>query len=504
MNDLILELKKICKSFPGVEALKDVNFDLKRGEVHTLVGENGAGKSTLMKILFGIYKHDSGEIIVNGKPEDISGTKHALQLGIGLVPQEINLIPELSVTQNIFLGHEPSKRPGFVVDKKIMYKKAKELLSLFDFENIYKMKVKHLKLAEKQVVEIVKSLSWDSKIIVMDEPTSALSKEEIENLFEIIKKLKEQEISIIYISHRLEEIFEIGDRVTILKDGQNQGTFNVQKIDKDKIIFKMVGSKKIIYQKYKVKKVDYKKNIKKREKVLEVKDLMLHHFKGKLNFELYKGEILGIAGQAGSGRREIGETLYGCYPPESGKIILGSKNVKLKYPSDALALGIGYVPEDRKKDGIIDILTVKENIVLSSLNRIVILGQIVKNNMKRALSLEYIDKLRIKTPHENIEVQYLSGGNQQKVIIAKQLCARTEIIIFNEPTRGIDIVGKSEIYRMMKDLVKSGTSIIMLSSELPEIMSLSDRIIAMKDKEMVGIYDKGDLTTEKLLNIIIN
>lgn len=503
MNDLILELKKISKSFPGVEALKDVNFDLRRGKVHTLVGENGAGKSTLMKILFGIYKQDLGEIIVNGKHEDISSPWHALQLGIGFVPQEIVLIPELDVTQNIFLGHELSKNSNFVVDKKIMYKKAKELLFLFNFENIYKMKVKHLTVAEKQIVEIVKSLSWDSKIIVMDEPTSALSKEEINNLFEIIKKLKEQGISIIYISHRLEEIFEIGDRVTILRDGQNQGTFDVQEIDKDKIIFEMLGSKKIIKQKYKIKEGNHKKNIGKREKVLEVKDLMLHHFKSKLNFELYKGEILGIAGKAGSGRREIGEALYGCYPPESGEIILNGKNVKLKHPYDALAIGIGYVPEDRKKNGIINILTVKDNIVLSILNRIVILGQIVKNKIKTALALEYIDKLKIKTPNENVEVQYLSGGNQQKVVIAKQLCVSPKIIIFNEPTRGIDVWGKNEIHRMMKDLIKSGTSIILSSAELPEIMSLSDRIIAMKDQEIVGIYDKGNLTTEKLLNLII-
>lgn len=485
-------MEYITKRFPGVLALDKVSMDLKKGEVHALVGENGAGKSTLMKILTGVYEADEGRIIYKGNEINITNPHDAQRKGISIIYQELNLIPHLTVAENIFIGREQLLY-GVVVDRKKLNKMAKEILNMLHLDIDPDTTLKELSVSKKQMVEIAKALSFKSEILIMDEPTSALSESEIDELFKIIHRLQNEGVGIIYISHRLEELKHIVDRITIMRDGKFVGTYNYKSITLDEIIAKMVG-----------RSLDNK--FPQREthiggKLLEVKNLTR---KGKINnisFEIFKGEVLGIAGLMGSGRTELARAIFGADKIDSGKIYLNEKIITIKSPVDAIKAGIGYITEDRKIDGLALQLQVDTNIILANANAISNFIGILINKKKRKISQKYVNDLKIKTPYLEQLVKFLSGGNQQKIVVAKWLCKYSKILIMDEPTRGIDVGAKYEIYELIKNLAAEGVGIIMISSELPEILGLSDRILVLHEGNLTGILDKSEATQEKILNL---
>ena len=485
-------MEYITKRFPGVLALDKVSMDLKKGEVHALVGENGAGKSTLMKILTGVYEADEGRIIYKGNEINITNPHDAQRKGISIIYQELNLIPHLTVAENIFIGREQLLY-GVVVDRKKLNKMAKEILNMLHLDIDPNIPLKELSVSKKQMVEIAKALSFKSEILVMDEPTSALSESEIDELFKIIHRLQNEGVGIIYISHRLEELKHIVDRITIMRDGKFVGTYNYKNITLDEIIAKMVG--RSLDKKFPQRETYMG------EKLLEVKNLSR---KGKLNnisFELFKGEVLGIAGLMGSGRTELARAIFGADKIDSGKIYLNEKNIAIKSPVDAIKAGIGYITEDRKIDGLALQLPVDTNIILANANSISNFVGILIKKKKRKISQKYVNDLKIKTPHLEQLVKFLSGGNQQKIVVAKWLCKYSKILIMDEPTRGIDVGAKYEIYELIKNLAAEGVGIIMISSELPEILGLSDRILVLHEGNLAGILDKSEATQEKILNL---
>ncbi len=486
-------MENINKSFPGVQALKDAYFELKRGEVHALVGENGAGKSTLMKILVGAYRKDSGRIAYKGKEVDIPNPRVAQEMGISMVFQELNLMPHLTVAQNIFIGREPKKKniPIFLDDDEIN-KRTKELLDMLHLKVDPKVKVSELTVGKQQMVEITKALSFNSEVIIFDEPTAALSEAETEELFSIIRKLKSQGIGIIYISHRLEELKQIADRVTVMRDGQYIGTENIENVTIDKIISMMVGRE--IYETLREKEVEEGAEV-----VLVVKNLKRGKILKNINFELRKGEILGFAGLIGAGRTELARAIFGADPIDSGEIYVKSKKVNIKSPWDAIKHGIGYLSEDRKRYGLMPNLDVKTNIILPSISEFLKALGFVDDKKAEKVSDEYVQRLKIRTPSVRQKVMNLSGGNQQKVVVAKWLLRNCDIFIFDEPTRGIDVGAKNEIYKLMNELIKEGKSIIMISSELPEILRMSYRIAVMCEGRITGILNAEEATEEKIL-----
>lgn len=500
-NDcIILEMKQISKRFGAVQALKCVDFSLKNNQIHGLVGENGAGKSTLIKILFGVHSPDEGRIILRDKEVEIRNTHEALKMRIGMVPQEIDLIPELDVAHNIFLGNEPTKLGGLVIDSREIYKNAQILLEEFDCAHLSKVKVCQLNIAMQQIVEIVKCLSWESEIIVMDEPTSSLSLAEIENLFRVIQLLKNRGVSVIYISHYLDEIFEICDEVTILRDGRKVNSHPIQGLTREKLIFDMIGTPNIIKQLY----GDTSPHTAKADQVvLEVEDLQPEKFKNSINFRLHKGEIIGLAGQMGSGRTELATALFGAYQVEKGTISVRGKPVDIKNPNQAHRIGVGYVPEDRQLSGFARMLSVADNTVITDVPRICKWRFIRQDKKKTEAINHYIDKLKIKVRSGNVPVSNLSGGNQQKVVISRELFADTDILILDEPTRGVDIGAKAEIYSLIRQLALEGKAIIVISSELPEVFGLSDRVIVLKDFEVLGIFNLDETTPEEISTMVI-
>ena len=491
MAEVLLEMTNIQKYFPGVHALDDANLCVNKGEVHALVGENGAGKSTLMKVLSGIYKKDGGTIKFRGEEVEPTDPKHAQALGIGIIHQELNLMPHLTVAQNIFIGKEPTR--GLFIDQSSENKKAKEMLSALNVDINPAMPAGHLTVAKQQMVEIAKALSYDSELLIMDEPTAALTESEIEELFKVIHDLREKGHGIFYISHRLDELPKISDRITVMRDGQYVGTEETKNVTKEKIISMMVG--RTIYEQPK----SHSTVPEGAPVVLKVEHMMGNNIKD-VSFELRKGEILGFAGLMGAGRTETMRALFGADPMEGGEVFVKGKKVNINSPSDAIANGICYLSEDRKAFGLAVGLSVRDNCVMASLDEFMA-GPFTNDKKIDEITSEYIKKIDIKTPSGKQLVRNLSGGNQQKIVIAKWLVRNSDILIFDEPTRGIDVGAKQEIYKLMNALANEGKSIIMISSEMPELLRMSDRLIVMCEGTVTGELDISGVTQEKIMTL---
>lgn len=490
MKDKILEMQSIYKTFPGVVALKDVDFDLEIGEVHALIGENGAGKSTLMKILSGFHPKDSGEIIINGIKKEISNPSDSLSLGISTIYQDIIAVPYISVAENIKLNNRPRNKIGIINWRKL-YKEVNQLLTELSIKIDVKENISNLSMAQQELASIAKALSTNAKIIIMDEPTASLTEEEKNLLFDIIKNLKAKNISIIYISHRMEEIFEIADRVTVLRDGVKIITKPVQDTTKDEIIRYMIGRN--IDDMYEKTIIESEASI-----ILEVKNFNKKNYFKDINFKLCKGEILGFAGLVGAGRSEIMKALYGLINKDSGEVILEGKKVIINSPKKAISLGLGLMPEDRKIEGLILDLPVDQNISLATIKKISRFGFLVKS-LEDKLAKNFIEKLSIKCHSLSQKVMNLSGGNQQKVIISRLLALNPKILILDEPTKGIDVGSKAEIHKLIVEIVKEGTSVILVSSEMTEVLKLSNRIIIMREGQIVNSMNISDANEEIVL-----
>ena len=490
-HPVILEMKGIVKSFGPVKALKGVDLDLRAGEVHALMGENGAGKSTLMKVLTGIHDANEGTIHYNGKQVAYSKPKDAMEDGIVIVHQELNMMNHLTVAQNIFIGREEF-RHNWLIDDGASIKKAKKLFDLLKLDINPTEKVGNLTVGKQQMVEIAKALSMDAKVIVFDEPTAALTESEINELFVIIDDLRAKGVGIIYISHRMDEIARITDRVTVMRDGEYVGTVNTKDTTKDEIIAMMVG--RTIYEDPKAASAVADDA----PVVLEVKNLKAGSSVKDVSFQLRKGEILGFSGLMGAGRTEVARLLFGADKKESGTIFVNGKEVTINSPQDAIREGIGYLSEDRKRFGCIVDMTIADNTVMTNLDHY-IKGFLIDDREIVKVSDEFVASLKTKTPSSKQLVRNLSGGNQQKVVIAKWLEQNSDILIFDEPTRGIDVGAKSEIYTLMNDLVAQGKSIIMISSELTEILRMSDRIVVMCEGRKTGELDISQATQERIL-----
>ena len=490
-HPVILEMKGIVKSFGPVKALKGVDLDLRAGEVHALMGENGAGKSTLMKVLTGIHDANEGTIHYNGKQVAYSKPKDAMEDGIVIVHQELNMMNHLTVAQNIFIGREEF-RHNWLIDDGASIKKAKKLFDLLKLDINPTEKVGNLTVGKQQMVEIAKALSMDAKVIVFDEPTAALTESEINELFVIIDDLRAKGVGIIYISHRMDEIARITDRVTVMRDGEYVGTVNTKETTKDEIIAMMVG--RTIYEDPKAASAV----VDDAPVVLEVKNLKAGSSVKDVSFQLRKGEILGFSGLMGAGRTEVARLLFGADKKESGTIFVNGKEVTINSPQDAIREGIGYLSEDRKRFGCIVDMTIADNTVMTNLDHY-IKGFLIDDREIVKVSDEFVASLKTKTPSSKQLVRNLSGGNQQKVVIAKWLEQNSDILIFDEPTRGIDVGAKSEIYTLMNSLVAQGKSIIMISSELTEILRMSDRIVVMCEGRKTGELDISQATQERIL-----
>ncbi|BER92662.1 sugar ABC transporter ATP-binding protein [Atrimonas thermophila] len=490
MNKEILRMENISKSFPGVKALDGVTFSLQESEVHALVGENGAGKSTLMKILSGALQPDEGTIVLKGEKTHILSTHDAWEKGIGIIYQELNLIPELSVFYNIFLGREATKR-GRTLDIEKMRNEAFLLLQRVGARISPDVLVGELSVAQQQMVEIAKALSLNASVLIMDEPTASLSENEVKKLFEIIRELKRNGVAIVYISHRLEEVFEIADRVTVLKDGKCMGTFDISELDKDKLISLMVGRS--------LSETFPPKSKKAGSPVIEVHNLRLGSILKDISFHVNSGEIVGLFGLVGSGRTELAKALFGSYGSYEGEIFIKGKKVEIRSPRQAIRSGLGFAPEDRKSEGLCLGLSVFDNCLFPIIDG---LRKRFFIDFRRAMELvqHFVENLKIKTPHIKQSVRNLSGGNQQKVVLAKWLSVNPDFIIFDEPTRGIDVGAKSEIYHLMRDIAESGKGVLMISSELPEIIGMSDRLYIMYGGRIVKeISDPEEMTEENIM-----
>ena len=492
MSDVILQMRDIEKRFAGVHALKSVQFELRAGEVHALMGENGAGKSTLIKVLCGIHKRDGGEIVYFGEPVHFNGIADSQKVGISVIHQELNMMNHLTVAQNIFIGREPRKGP-FIDDAK-MVEDAKALFEKIGVKIDPTVQLGTLTVGKQQMVEIVKAVSHDCKLLVLDEPTAALTQPEVEELFKIMNDLKAKGIGMIYISHRMDEITRISDRVTVMRDGEYVDTVDTASVTKDDIVKMMVG--RVIYGEQKAaSEVAPDAPV-----VLEVKNLNAGKEVKNVDFNLRKGEILGFAGLMGAGRTEVARALYGADPRQTGEIYINGELVNIKTPEQAVKHGICYLSEDRKRYGLMLDKSVTENTTIASVDTFIHSGLISDNEMKIS-SAEYNEKLRTKTPSMEQLLKNLSGGNQQKVIIARWLMKNCDIFIFDEPTRGIDVGAKSEIYNLMDDLAKQGKSIIMISSELAEVLRMSDRILVMCEGRKTGELDIAEATQENIMKL---
>ena len=491
MSEVIVSMKGICKSFPGVKALDDVSFELRSGEVMALLGENGAGKSTLMKILSGVYTRDSGTMQIFGKEYGDLTPKQAQEAGVAIIHQELNMCRHLSVTENMFLGREI--RGKFTLNNAKMEDEARAILEDLKIDIDPKQIVGDLPVSKQQMVEIAKALSINARILIMDEPTSALTAKEIEDLFRIIHKLKSEGCGIVYISHRLEELQHIVDRVTIMRDGQYITSMNFGDATMDQIIAHMVGRE----IKEKFPKVECGKG----EKVFEVKNLNAGRMVRDINFSVYAGEIVGFAGLMGAGRTETTRAIFGADPKESGEIYVDGKAVKINCPMDAIRNGVVLAPEDRKKDGLCTKLSIRHNLALPNLDMVCNQLGIVNNQKEQALCDKAVEDLRIKTPNVEIDSGNLSGGNQQKVVVGKWLARNSRVVIFDEPTRGIDVGAKVEIYHLMNELKKQGIAVMFVSSEMPEVMGIADRIIVMCDGKITGEVMAAETTQNEILTL---
>lgn len=488
-NKTVLALEHICKSFPGVRALDDVSLSMQAGEVHALLGENGAGKSTLIKIISGVHRADSGTIKVQGSGVDFTSPAQAQSHGIATIYQELLLYPELSVAENIFMGHAPKTRFGSI-DWRAMRMQARNQLASLDIHDLdVDQLVGSLSVGNRQRVEIAKALSQDARLLIMDEPTAALTGNDVVRLFRLVRLLSERGVAVIYISHRLEEIFQLADRVTVLRDGACVGTQNVADTTEDELISKMVGRT--------IDDLYPKQEPVIGEPVLELRDLSRPPLTRRINLTLRRGEILGLAGLVGSGRSELAQTLFGITPAQSGVILRHGRECRIKEPSDAIALGIAYVPEDRSTQGLVRQMCVRENasmVVLKKLSR----GVVIDTVAERDLAHENVQQFNVRTSSIEQVVEKLSGGNQQKIVLGKWMASKPEVLIMDEPTRGIDVGAKSEIHRTMSELAGAGMAVLMISSELPEIMGMSDTIAVMREGELVATFTRHEATQEHI------
>ena len=486
-NNYILTLKNITKEFPGVKALDDVTINIERGTIHGLVGENGAGKSTLIKVLAGIYRANKGEIILDGKPCRFNSPIEARRAGISVVHQEIKLAEPLSVAENMFLGNVQLKNG--LVDWKGMRRRAREIVEDLGMDIDINAQVSSLTVAKKQIVEIMHAINNNSRILIMDEPSAVLTDRELEVMFRIVKQLRDKGITIIYISHRLDEIFGLCSNVSVLRDGRHIDTIPVASVDRQGLINMMVGRE--MGQEY-PKEVGNVGGT-----ILEVKNLSRGILRD-ISFEVKSGEVFGISGLVGAGRTELARAILGIDKPESGEVYVRGKKVHYRTFADAIRDGLGLIPEDRKLQGLVQIMSVKRNTTLVNMKRVLRAG-VISSSLEEKLSKEYANKLHVVTPSMETEVQYLSGGNQQKVVIAKWLFQNSEILFLDEPTRGIDVGAKAEIYRLINRMAKEGKTIIMISSEMPELLGMCDRIMVMHEGHKMGELNAAEATQAKIM-----
>jgi ribose transport system ATP-binding protein len=492
MAEALVVMEGIEKRFPGVHALDNARYDLHAGEVHALVGENGAGKSTLMKILCGEYQKDAGSVLYKGQQVEIPNPRAGQLLGISVIHQELNLMPHLTVAQNIFIGREPRRGAPFLLDENAINKQTEQVFEMMRLKLDPRTKVAKLSVAMQQMVEIAKALSFNSEVLIMDEPTASLTEAEIDELFRIVRELRAEGVGIVYISHRLEELKQISDRITVMRDGRTVDTVNTADATIDQIINMMVG--RTIYE-----SAPELPEAPSQEIALEVKGLSRGKALQDINFRLKKGEILGFAGLMGAGRTDVARAIFGADPRDSGQVFVKGQLVDIKQPTDAVRHGIAYLSEDRKRYGLALGLDVETNTVLASMRRFV--GKLgwVNTAKTRKATEEHVKSLDIRTPSLKQRVRNLSGGNQQKVIVSKWLTADTDVLIFDEPTRGIDVGAKSEIYKLLNELAQQGKAIMMISSELPEILRMSHRIVVMCEGRITGELTAGEATQEKIM-----
>ena len=493
-NDFVLEFRNISKSFPGVKALNDINFGVKRGTVHVLVGENGAGKSTLFKIINGLYKADKGEVLFDGVPLHLNGPSEALKTGISMIYQELNIIKEMTVLENLYLGREKPAKIPFFVNGKGMLEEAKSYMDKQGLKFNLNDKMKNLSVAEAQLLEITKAISVNAKIILMDEPTSSLTDKEFKFLIEKIFELKKLGITIIYVSHKLDEIFKVGEYVTVLRDGQVINTLPLEKTNISEIVEMMVGRK--MTEVYPVKQCVIG------EPVFEIKNFSREGVFNNINFVLNRGEILGVSGLIGAGRTEIARGIIGLDPKDSGEVFLNEKPLNIHTCNDAISKGIVLVPEDRRGQGLSIIHSVADNIGVVSYRHIFKSFWLKHKNI-RDLVKEMIDKLSIKTPSSETRTQTLSGGNQQKVVLGKWLSVKPKILILDEPTRGIDVGTKYEIYKLMHNMCKDGVSIILIDSDLEELMGMSDRVMVISEGKLTGMLEKNEIKASEIMHLAV-
>ncbi len=493
-KQMLLEIRHVRKEFPGVVALDDVSLEIFPGEVHALMGENGAGKSTLMKILAGIYKADAGEIIYKGEPLTVHNPKDSLEQGISIIHQELNMILDMTVEQNLFLGRELAGKTGVVKTKELV-KRAQEQFDELGIAIRATDKIRDLSVAQMQMVEIVKATSYNADVIIMDEPTSAITDHEVDKLFEMIETLKRQNKAVIYISHKMDEIFKIADRITVLRDGKYIDSKPSSEFDHDSLVYCMVGREL---------KDMYPRDLKEEaapagQEFFSVKDLTREKEFHEITFQVDKGEILGIYGLMGAGRTELMETIFGLRRPDRGTIAVHGKEVQIQSPKSAIKNGIAFVSEDRKLFGLDLGASIRTNITIVYLKKILKLRHLLDFKKERKLVDEAVELLRIKTPSKEVRVNTLSGGNQQKVVLAKWLLGDPEVIIMDEPTRGIDVGAKAEIYKLMDKLASEGKAIIMISSEMPELMGMSDRVLVLHEGALTGEFKRAEFSQEAIL-----
>ena len=491
-KDYIFELKGITKTFPGVRALDNISFGIELGTIHALVGENGAGKSTLIKILAGIYHPNDGKIIMNQKEQVFATPVESKKAGVSVVHQEIKLAEPLTVAENMFLGNMLMK--GKLVDWAGMRRRACEIVEELQMDRDINERVCNLSVAKKQIVEIMHAINNNSRLLIMDEPSAVLTDRELNVLFELVKKLREKGITIIYISHRLEEVFELSDNVTVLRDGQHVGTFPISEVDRKTLISLMVGRE--MGQEYP------KEAAKIGETVLEVKHLVRNRVLKDISFEVKAGEVFGISGLVGAGRTELARAILGIDRYDSGEVYVKGRKVHYRNLREAINDGLGLIPEDRKLQGLVQIMSIKKNICMVNINKI-IKGGMIQKKLEQKYAEEYSQKLHVAAPNVDVQVQNLSGGNQQKVVIAKWLMQESDILFLDEPTRGIDVGAKAEIYRLINEIVKEGKTVIMISSEMPEILGMCDRIMIMHEGRKMGELSREEANQEKIMSMCV-
>ena len=488
----VLEMRNVSKSFPGVKALEHVSFSVCRGEVHALIGENGAGKSTLMKILAGAYHLDTGEIFIDGRPAAITDPIAAQRLGVSMIYQELNLVPQISVAENIFLGRLPAQGGWGHLNWKKLNEQAAELLARVHLQLDPRTLVRKLSVAQRQMVEIAKALSQRAKIIVMDEPTSSLTLAETQALFGIIRNLQQEGVGVVFITHRLDEIFQVADRITVLRDGRHISTREIAGLDHAAIVSMMVGRElTTLFPKVEAEIGGL---------VLEIRDLSKAGLLYDINLEVHKGEIVGLAGLVGAGRTDLAKAIFGIAPPDSGEIWVDGQQSAIRSAGEAIRLRLGLVPEDRKEEALFLARPVKDNITIAIIQGLCWLGLSIRHGREDRLVADYIDRLRIKTPSSMQLVRNLSGGNQQKTVIARWLAAKPKLLILDEPTRGIDVGAKAEIHELMGILAQQGVGILMISSELSEILGVADRIVVMHEGRITGEFSRSQATQELIMH----